>query len=353
MGKGFAKMSSNRRYSWPDPDPFPVREDWLCKNLEAALEPDLEIIDPHHHLWHRQQRYLLEELLADFGQGHNIVSSVFVQAHAMYRSLCPELEAPLGETEFVNGIAAIGASGRYGDTRFCEGIIGYIDLRCHGEVDRLCEQHLALSSGRFKGVRNNWQWSAEPALPNAVGGHAHSLLDADFGKGLERLAAHGLSLDTWLFYPQLPDLVSLARAHPDLTIILNHLGGIVGVGRYAGKRSEIFDTWSELMRDVATCPNVVVKFGGFGMPFTGFGYAERPCPPSSEEMAQDWRPYFEICMELLGAKRIMFESNFPADKTSFSYPNVWNAFKRISSSLPAAERRFLFSETARITYRLP
>lgn len=344
-------MADTNKPPWPDPDPFPVRPEWLALGAEAALEPDLPIVDPHHHLWHRQARYMLDEFLADLDTGHRIVSTVFVQAHAMYRVDGPERLRSLGETEFVNGIAAIGASGRYGPTRLCEGIVGAFDLREGPAVADLCEAHLCAAGARFKGVRTNWQWDDDPALPNAVGGR-EAFRDPDFRSGLAVIARYGLSFDTWLYFPQLPEIAAVADACPELPIALNHCGGVVGVGRYANRRQEVFQTWRDLMSDAARRPNIVVKFGGFGMPFCGFGYRDRPAPPTSAELATDWAPYLETCLELFGAERVMFESNFPADKTSFGYATAWNAFKRLAQPLTAAEKQALFSGTARRFYRL-
>ena len=90
----------------------PVRQDWLDRHKEPALEPELPIVDPHHHLWVRPgYRYMLDDFLADTRTGHNIVATVFVEAGSMYRDSGPIEMRPVGETEFVNGMAAIGAGG--------------------------------------------------------------------------------------------------------------------------------------------------------------------------------------------------------------------------------------------------
>ena len=90
---------------------FQIREDWLALRQEEPIDPAMPIIDAHHHLWDRQNwRYLLDDLLADTNSGHNILGTVFVQARAIHRKDGPEEMKPVGETEFVNGVAAMAAT---------------------------------------------------------------------------------------------------------------------------------------------------------------------------------------------------------------------------------------------------
>jgi L-fuconolactonase len=329
---------------------------WLAKRpSEQALEPDLPIIDPHHHLWdapHRDRgQYFLPELLADTGGGHNIVSTVFLECQAMFRATGPDEMKPVGEVEFVNGIAAQSASGQYGKTRACEAIVGWVDLMLGARVRSVLEAEIAVAGGRFRGVRYGTSWDEGPA-----GQHVsrpiprHRLLDATFREGFAELGKLGLTFDSWHFFPQLPDLLDIARAFPGQTIIVDHVGGHLGVGQYAGKQAETLPVWKKHMQDLAGCPNVNVKLGGLGMTSFGFGFHLREAPPSSQELAAAWKPYIETCIEMFGPERCMFESNFPPDKQSCGYTELWNAFKLISKGASAAEKAALYSGTAARVY---
>jgi L-fuconolactonase len=330
---------------------------WLAKRpTEPALEPQLPIIDPHHHFWDTPQRgrYFLPELLADIGGGHSIVSTVFLECQAMYRKAGPREMAPVGEVEFVNGIAALSASGGYGPCRVAEAIIGHADLTMGARVRDVLEAELAVSGGRFRGIRYGVSWDAS----DTIGKHSsrvvppHLARDPKFREGLAQLAGLGLSFESWQYHPQLPDAVDLARAFPNTTIILNHVGGVLGVGPYSGRRSEILTGWRKDIAELAKCPNVNVKLGGIGMTSFGFDFHERDIPPSSEELAAAWRQYVEPCIESFGVDRCMFESNFPPDKQSCGYTELWNAFKRITSGASATEKKALYSGTAARVYRL-
>ena len=330
---------------------------WLAKRpTEAALEPDLPIIDPHHHFWdtpHRGQ-YFLPHLLADIGGGHNIVSTVFLECQAMYRKGgVPEM-APVGEVEFVNGIAAMSASGNYGPCRVAEAIIGHADLTLGARVRDVLEAQMAVGGGRFRGIRYGVSWDAHPSIQNFVSRviPPHIVLDKTFREGFAQLGRLGLSFESWQYHPQLPDAIDLARAFPDTTIILNHVGGVLGVGPYSGQRQEILAGWRKNIAELARCPNVNVKLGGIGMTSFGFNFHEQDVPPSSEDLASAWRQYIEPCIESFGVERCMFESNFPPDKQPGGYTELWNAFKRITTNASAAEKKALYSGTAARVYRL-
>ncbi len=332
-----------------------VRPEWLARRQEAVLQPGLPIVDAHHHLWDRPGwRYLAPELLEDVGAGHNVVATIFMQAQAMYRADGPAALRPVGETEFANGVAAMGASGRYGPTRLCAAIVGHADLTLGERVRPVLEAHLQAGGGRFRGVRHLTSWDADASLLNPrSAGPAGLLSDARYRAGVAQLAPLGLSYDAWLFHPQLPELVALARELPATSIILNHVGGPLGAGAYHGRRQEVFRQWSADMRTLAACPNVTVKLGGLGMRINGFDFAERDDPPSSEELALAWRPYILTCIEAFGPARCMFESNFPVDKGSYGYVCCWNAFKRLAADAGDDERQALFSGTAGRVYLLP
>jgi predicted TIM-barrel fold metal-dependent hydrolase len=331
-----------------------AREEWLRLTREEPIEPEYPIIDPHHHLWDRPgDRYLLDDFLEEVrSAGHNIVASVFVECRAFYRQDGPAELGPVGETERVQRMAT--ESVKRGSTAVAAGIVGYADLTLGPGVARVLEAQLAASPDRFRSIRHICTWDASPEMktpePRAPRG---LLLDSSFRAGFACLEKYELSFDAWLYYPQLPELTALARAFPETTIVVNHVAGVLGVGPYAGKRDEVFQAWKRGMAELAACGNVVVKLGGLGMVRSGFGWEARPAPPSSTELAETTRPYYLTVIELFGPDRCMFESNFPVDKISYSYGNVWNAFKRMSEKFSQAERSALFRGTAARVYRLP
>ena len=332
----------------------PIRTDWLAKHIEEILEPGLPIIDPHHHLYDRPRyTYLFPELLADVGSGHNIRATLYEQARSMYRADGPEELKSLGETEFVCGVAAMSASGNYGPTRCIVGVVGYVDLRLGSRVKGVLERHIAVSDRRLRGIRNGSTWSDDPVLKGFGGAAGPGLyLDKSFREGFSALVALDLTFDAWLFQTQLGDVIDLARAFPQARIVLNHVGGPIAIGPYAGKRDEAFVAWRASIREVASFPNTYVKLGGLGMKMIGFDFFEKPEPPSSQDLENAWRPYIEACIVAFGPQRSMFESNFPVDKGTCSYQVLWNAFKRIAAEHSADEKTALFSGAARMAYRL-
>ena len=335
---------------------------WLALGAtEDILEPDLPIVDPHHHLWdHKRHRYLLDELRADLGNNggssHRIVATVFVDCLGFYRADGPAALRPVGETEFANGVAAMCASGVYGELRACAGIVSHADLTLGAAARDVLQAHIAAAGGpggRFKGIRHAGGWDASPLIHNSHTKPPPGLYgDATFRQGVAQLAPLGLSFEAWQYHPQLPEVTALARAFPDTSIILNHLGGPLGVGPYAGKSDETFAQWRTHMAELAGCPNVSVKLGGLGMRIGMFDHHARPAPPSSQEVADAWRPWVETAITQFGAQRCMFESNFPVDKGGASYAVLWNAFKRIAAGASADEKAALFEGTARRVYKL-
>ena len=332
-----------------------TNDDWLVQVKEDTIDPALPICDPHHHLWdHRvgrvERRYLLDEILHDLQSGHNIVSTVFIEHLAMFRADGPDEMKYVGEVEFANGVAAMAASGLYGKTRVAAGIVGYADLATGSRVRAVLEAEIAAAPDRFRGIRCTGAWDPDPQIARARAPGLY--LDAKFREGFAELAALGLTFDVTCRYHQLSDCVDLARAFPGTTMILNHLGGIVGVRAYAGRQEEIFAAWRDSMADLAACPNVVVKLGGLAMDYTGFGWHERSKPPTSRELCDATRRYYETAIEQFGPDRCMFESNFPVDKISCSYNVLWNSFKRITKTCSASEKARLYHDTASRIYRL-
>ena len=332
--------------------------DWLALTTEDALDPALPICDPHHHLWDQQPgrvapRYLLDEILDDVRAGHNVVSTVFIECGAMFKTQGPEALRPVGETEFVNGVAAMSASGLYGASRIAAGIIGTVDLRLGAAAGAVLDAHIAAGGGRFRGIRRACAWDADPGVPNHRTEPGPQLfMRDDFRAGFAELGRRGLTFEAWCYHRQIPDVTALARAFPQTTIILNHFGGPLGIGIYAGKAKDVFAEWRTSITELATCPNVVAKLGGINMEMNGFGWHEQPRPPSSQALADATRNYYDVTIEKFGADRCMFESNFPVDKASCSYTVLWNTFKRIASGGSAAEKAALFHDTAARVYRL-
>lgn len=336
---------------------MPTANTWLDQVQEAALEPELPIIDPHHHLWDYPKmengRYLLDELLADINTGHNVVATVYMECGSMFHAEGPDALKPVGETEFVQGIAAMSASGVYGKTRVCAGIVGFADLLLGANVREVLDAHIAASPNRFRGIRHAVSWHESPDIRNAHSKPSQGLLlNKQFREGFAQLAPLGLSFDAWLFHTQIDELTDLARAFPDTTIVFDHFGGPLGIGPYAGNADEVFDVWKKSVNELARCPNVVAKLGGINMTLNGFAWNKREKPPTSQQLAAATQRYYLHAIERFGPTRCMFESNFPMDKLSCSYAVLWNSFKRIAGSFSAAEKAALFHDTAARVYRL-
>jgi L-fuconolactonase len=329
-------------------------DEWLAQVAEPVLEPELPIVDPHHHLWdHPNNRYMLDEILRDTGTGHRVIATVFVECLSMYRADGPEALRPVGETEFVNGIAAQSASGRYGDTRIAAGIVSFADLTLGAAVEEVLQAHIAAAPARFRGIRHAGGFDKDPAVRNS---HTHPTADlyqsARFREGFAMLRPLNLSFEAWQYHPQMPQVTDLARAFPATTIILNHFGGPLGIGPYKGRREEIFGQWKKDLAELAQCPNVVVKLGGINMPVNGFDWHRRPVPPGSDELVAATRDYYLHAIDCFGPQRCMFESNFPVDRISCSYGVLWNSFKKIAAGFTTDEKNQLFHLTAARTYRL-
>jgi predicted TIM-barrel fold metal-dependent hydrolase len=330
--------------------------DWLALTREETLEPEIAICDPHHHFWDFRseripyQRYLLHELAAEVNCGHNVRSTVFIEARSMYRPDGPPELRPVGEVEFVQGLAAASATGLYGPCRAAAAIVGHADLKLGDRVEPVLQALQAASPNRFCGIRHTVTWDPHPEIGNRE--KQGVLASADYRAGARVLARMGMSLDTGVCFPQLPELADFAKAVPELTIVLNHLGGLQRVGPYAGRDEELFATWRGGIAAVAQCPNVNLKLGGIGMPRLGFDWHTREKPIGSAELAASIAPLMTYCIEQFGPERCMFESNFPVDKVSFSHHILFNAFKRFSQNYSPSERTALFYDTAVRAYRI-
>ena len=343
-----------------------TNDDWLALTTEDTLEPDLPICDPHHHLWDTgyepgvafraeqvANRYLLDEILADTSSGHNVVSTVFIECASMYKAEGPDALRPVGETEFVNGIAAMSASGQYGKTRIAAGIVGFADLNLGAAVGEVLDAHISAGCDRFRGIRHAGGYDENPSVRNShTNPFPGMFADATYREGFAELAPRRMSFEGWCYHKQIPELTDLARAFPDTTIILNHFGGPLGIGPYEGKREEYFAQWRNDIVALAECENVVAKLGGINMKVNGFGWHKNDKPPTSEELSVATRNYYEHCIETFGANRCLFESNFPVDKITCSYNVLWNTFKRITNGYSADEKASLFHDTAARVYRI-
>ena len=323
---------------------------WLKGRTEEIIDPSLPIIDPHHHLWDTWdgRRYLFDDVLADFRSG---VASVFVEAEAMYDADRPIEMQPVGETEFANGIAAQSASGRYGDIRICAGIVGHCDLGLGSRVEPVIEEHLKAGRGRFRGIRPVVVWHEDPEVrPREI--KPHILIQPASLEAIAVIARYELTLDIWAFFTQLDEVLQVCKRFPDLKIIVNHVGGPIGIGPYAGRREEMLQCWRSRVAALAECPNVFMKIGGMAMRYSGLRFRQAPLPPSSDMLVESWKDYVEFCIEKFGASRCMFESNFPVDKALCSYHVLWNAFKKMTAGCSQTEQHQLFFGTAKQIYRL-
>lgn len=333
-------------------------QSWLERVTEEALEPDLPICDPHHHLWeHRekavQPHYGLEEIAADVSGGHNIVSTVFIECGAEFRDGGPDEMRCVGETEYVSTIADRAAADPEISTRVAAGIVGTADLKIGDAVADVLDAQIEAGKDRFRGIRLGCLWHESKLVEDhRTNPPPQLMLREDFREGFKHLAARSLSFEVWCCHPQIPEATDLARAFPDTTIVLDHFGGPIGIGPYADQKDDVFENWKAMIDDLSACPNVMAKLGGLNMEVNGFGWHERPNPPTSDELVTATRRYFDYTIEKFGVDRCMFESNFPVDKLSCSYTIVWNSFKKLSQGYSDAERAALFHDTATRVYRL-
>ena len=325
-------------------------DNWLALSKEAPLDAHTPILDPHHHLWDRGgHTYLPDQFNAD-AKGHALLTTVYVECRSRYWTHGPEHLRPVGETQYVAELVADRTGPTH--TSLCAGIVGFADLSLGDEVAAVLQAHEEAGQSRFKGIRYASAWDADPAIHAAYPSHAGMLREPKVQAGARRLAERGLSLDTWVYFHQLDDVVTLARTCPDLVIVVDHCGGPLGIGPYAERRQEVFAEWRSAMEAFKPLNNVFVKFGGLAMPIAGFAWRKRPEPPKSQTLAEAWRPYFEVCIDVFGPARCMFESNFPVDRTGCSYTSLWNAFKTLAQNLSTDERQSLLRGTAQRVYQL-
>ena len=316
------------------------------RDLETAIEPGLRIVDAHHHFIAAMD-YMPADYRRDLSAGHDVAATVFVEAGQLHDPAVPEAFRPVAETVFAASVAAEAERDPAGP-RLCAAIVPHVDLRGGAAVDAVIEAHLAAGGGRVRGIRQSafWDEGGEVYAFTIARPPRGLLLAPEFRAGFARLAPYGLRYDAVVFHHQLDELTDLAAAFPDTPVVLNHMGFPLGIGRFAGRRREVFDDWRAGLGRLARLPNVSVKVGGLGMPFWGFGFHERAEPASSDELAAAWRPYVEAAIDLFGPQRAMMEANFPPDRRSCGYVTCWNALKKATAAYGGEERRALFAGTA-------
>ena len=323
---------------------------WLDKVQEEILEPELPIIDAHHHLWLREPPpYFLREFVHDLDTGHNVVATVYVEGHSMYRQDGPEEMRPVGESEFVSGMAAMSDAGQFGSTRVCRAMVGHADMMQGADVARVLDAHEIASGGRFRGVRVATGWHADASLHRPQS-QQYYLTEKPVREALGVLQDRGLVLDSWLYHTQLAEVAEVANAFPGLSIVLNHTGVPIIGGPNRNRESEVFDEWRDGICELSRCPNVNLKLGA--LPVRKKDRENQELPPTSTDLQRAWGPWIETSIEFFGPDRCMFESNFPVHKNWCSYPVLWNGFKRITGGCSTEEKRAMYLETANRVYRV-
>lgn len=325
-------------------------EDWLASSHEVALQVELPIVDPHHHLWDRGGHTYLPAQFAADAAGHRLVASVYVECLSHYCADGPRHLQPVGETLYVADLAR--AHAREAGSAIAAGIVAHADLALGESVGEVLDAHAQAADGRLRGVRYTTACDDDSTIHSAYTTHAGMLCELAVHDGAQQLARRGLVLDLWMYFHQLGEVLALARACPGLAIVIDHAGGPIGMGRYANQRAEVFAAWRLALQPLRHVDNVSLKFGGLAMPLAGFDWRKRPVPPHSQELALAWQPYFDVCLETFGAQRCMFESNFPVDRSGCTYTSLWNAFKRLAAPLSSDERLALLGGTAQRVYRL-
>lgn len=332
--------------------------DWYAiKPRETAVEPDLPIVDPHVHIFGSEkdtQYYQMKDYALDLAGGHNVVKTVYMEAYrSAWRTSGPDHLRSVGEVESIVHQSKEPLITKFGHCEFAAGIVASIDLTKGAEVIETLDAHVEAGQGRLRGVRqvaaydNGLVGSFIKELPPAG-----LLDDPNFRTGIAKLKDYDLSFDVWIYHHQLDKFISLVDSFTDITFVLNHMGGLIGVGPYKENRGNAFASWKFNLRRLAERPNVYIKVGGLGMPVCGFNFDHQLHPATSHDLSNAWRPMIDTCIAAFGTKRCMFESNFPVDRQSAGYTEIWNAFKLTTTSLSTTERNHMFFETALRAYRL-
>ena len=337
---------------------LPIDEDWLKLNIEEPIDQKLAIIDPHHHLWDLDfGRYIHEDFLSDIKiSGHNVLASVYIMSSAntkIYDKVLPKEYETIPEIVFACQEAEKANNAISSKCKINETIVGSLDLRYGEKLIPVIEKGISISNGKLKGIRMLLAAHSDPSISSgAVKTPLGIMKEPKFLEGAKILQKYNLSLDFWIHHTQLNEMEFVAKSLPELTIILNHVGGPIHLGPYEGKKALTHREWRHSMMRLATLPNVSVKLGGLGMAVNGSKFYNNPIPPSSDELCESWKPWIFETLNLFGFERCMFESNFPVDKGSCSYGNLWNAFKKISKSMSEDEKNKLFYKNAAKIYKI-
>jgi L-fuconolactonase len=325
----------------------------LGSAVEAVVEPNRRIVDPHHHLWkasNKMASYELQELWADTQSGHRIEKTVFVECRSSYRESGPKHLRPVGETEYAVEIAKA-STAEPGKARIAA-IVAHANLNLGNAVEEVLVAHEQAGAGLFRGIRHVGPFDPSASVPNAAAYHSCPYSRDSFREGLRKLGQLGYTFDAWHFHPQNREFLELARSVPETIMILDHFGTPLGVGDYADKKNEIYETWKRDIAEIAKCPNVYAKLGGLAMPDNGFGWHLRATAPTSDEFAEAQKKFYLHAIECFGSSRCMFESNFPVDKRSISYRVLWNGLKKIVKHHSEDEKDAMFRGTASAVYRI-
>ena len=337
---------------------LPVRQEWLNQLIEDPILPNIPIIDPHHHLWDVGfGRYYIEELLEDINSsGHNILSTVYIMSSSntkIYSKDGLEEFKPLTEIEFAT------SEGKRADlipnnkVKVNASIVGSVDLTYGNKLKPVLEKAVNISEGRLKGIRMLLASHTDPRISSgAVKSDLGLMLHPNFIDGAKCIQDANLSLDFWIYHTQLNEMEKIARALPDLTIILNHIGGPIHLGEYEGKQAATHREWRSAMMRLSRIPNINVKLGGLGMAVNGAKFHNSKFPPNSVQLSDVWKPWIYETIDMFGFDRCMFESNFPVDKGSCSYGTLWNAFKILAKDMSDDEINKLFSKNAAKIYKI-
>ena len=335
-----------------------VNEDWLSLRKEEALLPDLPIIDPHHHLWNVGfGKYYVEELLNDINfSGHNVKATVYIMSSSntkIYSTQGPDEYITLPEIEFATNEGKRSDLIPNNHVKVNASIVGSLDLTHGVKIKPVIEKGLEISEGRLKGIRMLLASHKDPRITSgAVKSDLGLMLHPNFIEGAKCLEEAGLSLDFWIYHTQLHEMEQIAKALPNLNIILNHIGGPIHIGDYEGKQALTHREWRSAMLRLSRLPNICVKLGGLGMAVNGAKFHLQENPPTSTDLSEIWKPWIFETINMFGVEKCMFESNFPVDKGSCSYGSLWNAFKIISKEMSQDEKNKLFYENAANVYKI-
>ena len=332
-------------------NPLDRHLEWLNQHSEEIIDAERPIIDPHHHLWPGENKYLLEDLWADTSSGHNIKHTVFIECTQEFLTSGPDHLKPIGETIFVKKIAD--EAKKVPSKSQISGIVSHVDMTLGEGINEVLDLHFLHGESLFKGIRRAGGWDPHENMRNSHHSPPKDMYLSDiFNKSLKILGEKGLVFEAWQYHHQINQVSILAREHPNLKIVLNHFSGPIGIGPYKDLRNEIFEQWKKDIDELVKNKNVYAKLGGLAMPINGYNFHKQSMPPSSDQIVEAQKNYYDYSIKSFGPERCMFESNFPVDKQSVSYHVIWNAFKKISKDYTEEDKEYLFLKSAENFYSL-